>query len=126
MGCNYYHRTNICEGCGRYDEQHIGKNSAGWTFSFQGYYEDNDPDDDESTPPATAIHSYRDWLRVLEAGGKIYNEYGERVTLEEFKELVEDRRTAPHNHTTYCQIHHPTDDCWLDEEGHSFSSADFT
>ncbi len=37
MGINYYHRTNICKECGRYDERHIGKSSHGWQFSFHGY-----------------------------------------------------------------------------------------
>ena len=32
MGTNYYHRTNICLHCIRYDENHIGKSSGGWTL----------------------------------------------------------------------------------------------
>jgi len=50
MGTNYYHRTNICEKCGRFDETHIGKSSWGWTFSFHG---------------PNGVSSYANWLKTL-------------------------------------------------------------
>lgn len=110
MGTNYYHIENVCEHCGRGDEgEHIGKSSAGWTFSFQG------------TPE---IRSYADWLARLEAGGIIRNEYGDVVTLDEFKELVEAERGAKLNHTHYSDEHHPGVDVWLDDDGHSFSGGE--
>ena len=50
MGTNYYHRTNICPHCNRYDERHIGKSSVGWHFNFRGYDE---------------IKTFEDWKKVL-------------------------------------------------------------
>lgn len=138
MGTNYFHRTNICECCGRYDELHIGKSSGGWQFSFRGYC------DDFMVYGAPVIRSYRDWLvqleprvQVFEDGkeikfepiGRIFDEYGKEVSLDDFKTLVEQKKSEPLNHTTYCWTHHPDharQDCWLDPEGHSFSSAEFS
>ena len=105
MGTNYYHRTNICPECGRYDEQHIGKSSAGWAFTFQS---------------AQGIRSYKGWLKVLEGGGKIYDEYGREVSLEELKALVEAKKGG-RNHA----VEYPRDN-WLDEEGYSFSGYEFS
>ena len=105
MGTNYYHRTNTCPRCGRYDEQHIGKSSGGWSFSFQG---------------TDSIRSYSDWLQILEGNGKIFTEYGEEVTLEDFKELVNYKSGGKNHAKLY------PDDSWLDNEGHSFSSYEFS
>lgn len=65
-------------------------------------------------------------MRVLETGGEIYDEYGDRLTLEEFKQLVEIKKGAPNNHTIYCRTHHPDEDSWLDNEGHSFTNGGFS
>ena len=105
MGTNYYHRTNICPKCGRFDEQHIGKSSAGWSFSFHG---------------TEAIRSYKEWLVLLEAGGKIFNEYDEEIPLHKLKALVEAKRGG-RNHTR----EYPGDN-WVDAEGHSFSGYEFS
>ena len=105
MGTNYYHRTNTCPRCGRYDEQHIGKSSAGWSFSFHG---------------TETIRSYKGWLKVLEGGGKIFNEYGDEVTLADFKELVKYKSGGKKHAEEY-----PRDN-WLDEEGYSFSGYEFS
>jgi hypothetical protein len=115
MGTNYYHRHAACPTCGHGIDRHIGKSSAGWTFSFAGHRPE--------------IMSYADWLRLLEEGGEIRNEYGEQVTLDDFRALVESKRTEELNHTTYCREHHPEyaeRDCWLDEEGHSFSAGEWS
>jgi hypothetical protein len=125
MGTNYYLRTNICKCCGRYDEVHIGKSSAGWTFSFQGFR-------DEYNTLKRAVKSYKEWLEIL-PGGEIFDECGEKLSLDEFKKLVEGKRPKEWlpenlNHTTYCRINHPeyARECWLDEEGNSFSSGEFS
>jgi hypothetical protein len=121
VGTNYYQRTNICECCGRYEERHIGKKSAGWEFSFQGYNEDIE------------IYSWEDWKKVLKEKGKIFNEYGEEISYEEFVKLVEDSKGGEYNgrlntnHYDYCE----KDGCitnndWKDPEGHSFSLSDFS
>ena len=107
MGTNYYYRDEKCPTCGRYDERHIGKSSAGWTFNFRGY-------DD--------IRSYKDWLAILEKEQVIiYDEYGDTISLEDFKKLVESKRNSFHNHAKeYPQY------SWLDKEGNSFSDNEFS
>lgn len=116
MGTNYYHHGKPpCEACGRpYEPAHIGKSSAGWTFSFHGTDE---------------VRSYRDWLRVLESGGEIRDEYDRPVTLEDFRAMVAMKADEPNNHARHCRVHHPDyaeQFCWLDDEGHSFSAGDFS
>lgn len=123
MGTNYYHRTNICSHCDRYDEYHIGKSSMGWTFSFHGEKETIV----EFNPLGKVVASFSDWKERLKKG-KIFNEYGEEILLEEFLKLVESKRDSEHNHTEYCRIHHPdhAKQCWLDDEGNSFSEGEFS
>lgn len=118
MGTNYYHRTKLCPCCGRYDERHIGKSSAGWTFSFQAV----------RLPDGTEIVSWQDWQRELEKDGVIFDEYGREVPLDEFKAWVEQKKSGPNNHTLYCRVHHPSSNKYnfLDEEGNSFSWAEFS
>lgn len=130
MGTNYYARYNRCAACQRYDEVHIGKQSFGWTFSFQGI--DEDPEKE------FRIRSYRDWLDFIDrTDALIYDEYGREVPLEEFKKMVESKRHDRFNHTLYMQGYYPdykpiyvperlSDNYWLDEEGHSFSLQDFS
>jgi len=78
MSTNYYLRTNICECCNRYDEQHIGKKSYGSKFVF--YL----PEEYEVC---------RDYFVevcriVLTGNGKIFDEYGKEVTIRELKDVV--------------------------------------
>jgi len=75
MGTNFYFVTPKCEHCGRGDKKkHIGKRSAGWSFTFQA---------------TEYICSYVDWLSFLENNvGKIVDEYGDEMTLQEFTEMV--------------------------------------
>lgn len=122
MGTNYYHRTDICECCNRYKEKHIGKNSMGWQFSFQGYmgYEEN-----------PKIQSFEDWKRELLADGKIFDEYGKEFSLKEFVDLVESKKTAPNHHYDYCMKHsavrgYDMSNDWKDDNGHAFTSSEFS
>lgn len=123
MGTNFYHRTNICDHCNRYDEHHIGKSSGGWTFSFHGEREI----DPEMNPLNEMITSFSDWKTRLK-DSKIFNEYDEEISLTEFLQLVEDKRDEKNNQTTYCRIEHPdyAKNCWLDDEGNSFSEGEFS
>ncbi len=116
MGTNYFHRTNICEKCGRHDERHIGKSSMGWVFTFQAYG-NNDIEDNEPV-----IMSYKDWLKALEAGGKIFDEYGEETSLDDFKAMVERKRDSPHNQA----LEYPDRFNFVDDEGNSFSLGYFS
>lgn len=122
MGTNYYHETPLvnavtCSCCGQplccetcdAPRLHIGKSSAGWTFSFQAH----------TDPP---IRSYREWLAHLEAGGTIRDEYGRVISLDDFKGLVERKREAPHHHAR----EHPDIYTFTDADGHAFSEREFT
>ncbi len=80
MGTNYYIRTNICKCCGRYDEQHIGKKSYGWKFSFFLPEEFN-----TCSQYLGYIHNV-----VFNNKGIIFDEYGDPLTFEELKSIVYD------------------------------------
>lgn len=123
MGTNYYHRTNICQHCNRYDEVHIGKSSHGWTFNFHGERE-SDP---EFNPLGGIVISFADWKERLKEG-RIFDEHGKETSLEDFIQLVESKRDEKYNHATYCQTYHPdyASRSWLDDEGNSFSEGEFS
>ena len=99
MGTNYYQRTDICPCCNRYKEKHIGKNSGGWDFTFQGY------NFVESQPK---ISSWEDWKRELKDNGKIFDEYGRELSFDEFVAFVEENHNGSFkdrpnlNHYDYC------------------------
>ncbi|MEK6281897.1 MAG: hypothetical protein AABN95_16205 [Acidobacteriota bacterium] len=118
MGTNYYTVTNVCEHCKRHDhDKHIGKSSAGWTFSFRGYREDYD---------VSKIETFEQWKLEL-AHARIFDEYGKEITLTQFIALVDMKKGERFNHTTYCNTEHPDIDYnWLDPEGHSFTGREFS
>lgn len=112
MGCNYYFKPNPeprCPTCKRSLEEtesvHIGKSSSGWSFEFHGTKE---------------TRSYKDWLKLLEAGGEIVAD-NEVVALEHFKALVESKRGGRKHALEY-----PSEQNWLDDEGNSFSGYEFS
>lgn len=73
MGTNYYLRTDDKEEV----DQHIGKNSRGWVFGFNGQ-----------------VHkTYDDWVKALLAmtpNQIIVDEYGNVHSTEDFIETVQD------------------------------------
>ena len=81
MGTNYYHETGVCEHCGHAKQRrHIGKSSFGWCFSLH------------VEPDSTAFpQSWDDWLRELNSGGRIVNEYGDTLKPDELVEIVTQR-----------------------------------
>ncbi len=121
MGTNYYHEREplnpqTCSGCGAQlhcrdcdgeYRQHIGKSSAGWTFSFHA---------------TGTIRSYEQWIKELESGGRIIDEYGDVCSLDDFRAIVEQKRSAPHHHAR----EYPHDGCFTDGLGHSFSDREFS
>jgi hypothetical protein len=114
VGTNYYHHELLCDHCGNECVRHIGKSSAGWTFTFRGYED---------------VTSYRQWLEKLQGVGYIKDEYGEDVTLEQFVALVESKRNEPNNHALYVRARrgrYGDVDDYLDEDGHSFSPREFS
>jgi len=132
MGTNYYLKYNICPTCKRGQTLHIGKCSMGWTFCFRGYRISDfasrgDCNDllDTDIFGTGAIETYKEWLNVFEymKNAKIFDEYGDEVSVEEFMKMVEDHADSPNNHAaTYSRDTR----CWIDSEGHSFSGYDFS
>lgn len=86
MGTNYYLRK-ICEHCGRYDELHIGKSSAGWKFLFQ---------------KSPLINSIADAVFIT-CFGNIYDEYGSQITAKEFWDMVLEKQEEKPNTDEYCE-----------------------
>jgi hypothetical protein len=123
MGTNYYHHYDICGECGRSESRHIGKLSWGWTFAFRGY-----PGDDYTGQPE--IRSLADWEQLLRSGGEIRDEYGDAMTVDEFLSMVRKKATSSNNQTLYIRADtrwsELRESCWLDPEGHSFSSNEFS
>lgn len=129
MGTNYYVAKNFCECCNRYDEEyHIGKDSGGWAFSFQGYRPER-------------LVSWQAWKEFLK-DKIIMDEYGERTDYDWFVEYIESvkspkyvnpngRKNLVHNEQgrkkdergyTWFNPEHD----WDDEEGYSFCSREFS
>jgi len=109
VGTNYYAMIDVCEKCGRAGERiHIGKSSAGWTFSFHA---------------TEKIKSYADWLAFLSKKDIIiYDEYGEKISLEMFKKIIETKRSEPNNHAK----EYPESGSYLDKDGNSMSPYEFS
>ncbi len=108
MSTNYYARYNICEGCGRYDEEHISKSSGGWTFTFHATEE---------------IRSYGAWLDFLsQKDVEIFDEFGCKISRKDFHKLVLSKMDEPYNHAK----EHPDDGSYLDEDGNSMSPYEFS
>jgi len=109
MGTNYYARVNICECCGRYEEVHLGKSSAGWTFGFHATGD---------------LRSFKDWKEFLvKEECMIFDEYGEMVGLGDFLEMVEKKRGEKNNHAL--RYWHK-DGSFLDTEGNSMTPGEFS
>ncbi len=94
---------------------HIGKSSFGWQFSFQTF--------DEVEPP---IRSWKAWQEVLQTG-VIKDEYDKVVTLDELCALIESKRGGK-NHAVECKPDGYLGDygSFLDDEGHSFTTSEFS
>ena len=122
MGTNYYVILNHCDHCGRGDRVHIGKSSFGWTFGFRGYTSAYD-----CNGLVTPIKSYQDWITYI-GDKRIENEYGEKFTLNDFMDIVKSKKDGQRNHAIESQKNNWIDnkDCWLDEEGNSFSGTYFS
>jgi len=79
MGTNYYAKIKICSTCGRPEQEiHLGKMSWGWKFTLQ----------------ANGFEYYKTWKEMKKwlKGKDIFDEYNEKVTLEDFIKWVEDRQ----------------------------------
>ena len=125
MSTNYYAHYNICECCNRFDEIHIGKSAAGWSFMFQGIVEDD--------CLGFTLERIDDWELFLEKESVIiYNEYGEEITKSDFWETVR-QKSGLKNHCNELRNSHRAMDseygfkeCWVDYKGNSFTKGEFS
>jgi hypothetical protein len=140
MGTNYYlYSKEPCPHCekpilDKSQKLHIGKSSFGWTFSFHGprQYDMYDFDEGLADQFPDGINCERDWLKAM-TGRVIMDEYGDKCSHKEFWSRVEGKRGEKNNHTTYClesnrpgDRTHGMEQCWLDEQGNSFSKGEFS
>lgn len=108
MGTNYYWVENPCDTCGHSDNKtHIGKSSGGWTFSFHETFD---------------CKSWKDWKEYFANNeGKIIDEYGKHVSINDFEKMILRKSTEENNHAI-CAMDHAS---YLDPEGHSFTKGTF-
>ncbi len=132
MGTNFYLYVDVCECCGRPDQQvHIGKRSMGWTFGLQGFagqwdfsgifakfLEEN---------KITSIKSWATWKKIFKKMPKnwyIVDEYGKREDIKEFIKEVEDsykdKKRKNHSKEYY------DEKTYLDDKGYSISEHYFS
>jgi len=78
LGTNYYHIENEWPVLKHADRRHLGKSSAGWVFALRVY-------------PKEHIRSLSDVIELIACGGRIEDEYGYEISLEEFLTIVLDR-----------------------------------
>ena len=132
MGTNYYAHIDTCDKCNHPAKVlHIGKSSCGWSFTFRGYASAGSVEE-----YGCEIKSYGDWLKFLvEPNVHIVNEYGETVSLDEFVEMVGNKKDSTLRHYDY--VTNPQEskwykpdkeylkNNWLDANGNSFTDWDF-
>ena len=79
MGTNYYLTEPACPTCGRQDELHIGKSSAGWCFSLH-------------IIPERGINTLDDWRTLWDKPGwTISDEYGQKTSTEQIEDVITER-----------------------------------
>lgn len=109
MSTNYEYRYNECSSCARFDDLHIGKSSGGWSFIFAAHRDNG-------------INSYKYWLQFFdEHPGTIVDEYGREMSLDDFKDMVEQKKGFKNHALTY-----PSRDDYVDPEGHSMTLGEFS
>ena len=106
MGTNYYTIKNYCEHCKRFDKEHIGKSSKGWTFGFQA---------------SDTVGDYDNWLENIKSAEKIVDEYDTEISVDELIEMIESKRYERHNQA----IEYPCSS-YLDKYGNSFTIHNFS
>lgn len=99
MGTNYYvSNGECCPNCGRGRGEHIGKNSYGWKFIFNGQKR----------------KSKDAWVRYLEYE-TIIDEYGTLIEKEDFWKMIEEQQ----------KLKGQTELCRYDNEGYCLMDCDF-
>lgn len=135
MGTNYYAHVGCCEHCGKPDYiLHIGKSSCGWTFSFRGY-RDGATTYDHKFKYLT-IKSEDAWkLFLCQDNTKIFDEYGQEISVGSFWVMVDSKRNEPNNHAQLTINGDPkmgslsayyVNQNWVDGHGNSFTDSEFS
>lgn len=141
MGTNFYYRINICEHCDRYEQVHVGKRSAGWSFGFRAWPHRLMNADypewgyDPASPFGFEVMSRADWRKAFtEHPGKLFDEYGREGfdpigwldALEppddELLAREDSMRTGPH----WLDMSWHKEREWRDPEGFHFGAYEFS
>lgn len=119
MGTNYYLHLNCCEHCGRPEwKAHIGKQSAGWRFSFRAYGEDC-----WASPPEGRedLKDFDAWQRlILSPASKVFDEYGDEHEPENFVNAILTSLAEGENRREY-----QPGKVWKDAKGFPFQVGEF-
>ena len=119
MGTNYYVRVGECENpcihCKGPEAIHLGKSSAGWTFSFRAYPE-LDGTGCSELGRDRIVTDFPSWLKLLDLG-EIEDEYGQPVTRDALLAKIESKRGGRDNM-------YGSD--FRDAGGNRFTSAEFS
>lgn len=106
MSTNYYARLNCCVACGRHDQIHLGKRSAGWRFNFQGSY---------------SIRNFDQWCDLVRSADAIFDEYLTPMTADEMITLAREWQQGKSHSLLYADPHN-----WRDENGFEFTEHEFS
>jgi hypothetical protein len=138
MGTNYYWRDAPCNECGRYDEHHVGKSSAGWSFGFRAYPHLLSSDEHPEwghypcSPFGFPVLTRADWRRVFtERTGQLWDEYRRLVDdpvvwLDGLKPPGEAAREWEDGMLGSSTFRVPADTEWRDPEGFHFYAGEFS
>lgn len=109
MGTNFYAHIGVCACCKRpIDVIHLGKRSAGWTFSFQG---------------SETVRNFDDWCKLVRSADHVEDEYGCPLTADE---MIKEAATWGVGKGMRHAVCYPGDHSWIDSAGHSFSDYEFS
>lgn len=126
MGTNYYHITDACPTCGIGSEVHIGKNMTMFAAVV---------DWDAFGGPTIVVGSWQEWKERLLAAGHIRDEYDKAVPTGEFIANVESTEMADRrrefdwmvdNRPEFTYDEPVVGGEWLDADGFSFATREFT
>jgi len=132
VGTNYFVRVNECSCCNRYEELHVGK--SGNTVQAYTHPEWSQPGDADWNPtPIGEIRSWRDWRRLMwEHKHTVWNEYGVEMSDDNLIAIFESStmkaRGSAHQWALENRGRYPEvlADSWLDDEGFSMTSREFS
>jgi len=108
MGMNYYLRK-------KEERVHLGKSSAGWTFTFRG--DKNNGVVDFATWLNRANELFNDGYTLSDEGDGPYH-------FSDLLDKIEKKRTEPNNQAKQYGVDDRYD--WVDKDGNSFTDREFS